>query len=184
MEIAGTLELLAELSIAVLGFSGVVAVLGRRASGDWSDLDGLRFRVMVRVAALVLALSLLPFPFRSAGFSESSVWGCSSGIGTLFFALFLVLYQQDDDRKGRRLWSEPTVSKAALIYLRCVALAAPLLLGLNATGIVFERTATPYLVASLLLFGASVVSFFRLLEAEVAGSRRAAKEDSPFPAAG
>ena len=38
MEVVGTLELLAELSIAVLGFSGVVAVLGRRASGDWTDL--------------------------------------------------------------------------------------------------------------------------------------------------
>ena len=174
MEAMGTLELLAELSIAVLGFSGVVAVLGRRASGDWTDFDRYRFWVMVRLAALVLVLSLLPFAFRSAAFSESSVWGWSSGIGTLLFALLMVLYQQDDDRKGRRLWSEPTVSKAALIYLRCVALAAPLLLGLNATGIVFERTATPYLLALLLLFGVSVVSFLRLLETEVGVARRAA----------
>jgi hypothetical protein len=174
MEVMGTLELLAELSIAVLGFSGVVAVLGRRASGDWADLDRYRFRMMVRIAALVLVLSLLPFPFRSAGFSESSVWGWSSGIGTLLYVLLFVSYRQDVDRKRLRLWANPAVSKPAHIYALSVALAAPLLLGLNATAVVFERTATPYLVALLLLFGASVVSFFRLLEAEVGVARRAA----------
>ena len=174
MEVMGTLELLAELSIAVLGFSGVVAVLGRRASGDWSDLDGLRFRVMVRVAALVLALSLLPFPFRSAGFSESSVWGWSSGIGTLVYALLTVRSLKGDYRQWARLWSDPAVSKVAHIYVHCAALAASLLLALTATGIAFERTATPYLVASLLLFSVSIVLFLRLLETEVAIFRRAA----------
>jgi hypothetical protein len=174
MEVMGTLELLAELSIAVLGFSGVVAVLGRRASGDWADLDRLRFRVMVRVAAVVLVLSLLPFPFRSAGFSESSTWGWSSGIGTLLYALFLVSYLQEFYREQARLWSDSTVSKVAHIYNSFVSIVAPLLLGLNATGLVFERTATPYLVASLLIFGVSIVLFLRLLETEVARFRRAA----------
>jgi hypothetical protein len=174
MEVAETLELLAELSIAVLGFSGVVAVLGRRASGDWADLDRYRFRAMVRVAALVLVLSLLPFPFRSAGFTESSIWGWSSGIGTLLYALFLVSYLQQYYRKRASLWADPTVSKPAHIYNFFVSLAAPLLLGLNAADIVFERSATPYLVASLLLFGVSIVLFLRLLETEVARFRRAA----------
>ena len=58
MEVAGILQLLAELSIGVLGFSGVVAVLGRRASGEWTDLDRIRFRVMIRIETATYALSV------------------------------------------------------------------------------------------------------------------------------
>ena len=174
MEVAGTLELLAELSIAVLGFSGVVAALGRRASGDWSDVDRFRFRRMIHIAAVVLALSLLPFPFRSAGFTDSSVWGWSSGIGSALCVLLFLAYQRDVGRQRLRLWSDPAISKLALIYALCAGLVALLLLSLNATGIVFERGPTPYLVASLLLFGASVVSFLRLLDAAISWGRRAA----------
>jgi hypothetical protein len=174
MEGADTLQLLAELSIGVLGFSGVVAVLGRRGLGEWTDLDRVRFRIMVRIAAIVLVLSLLPFPFRSAGLGASSVWSWASGSGALLFALFLVSYLQDVDRRRAHLWSNPAVSKFAHIYALCTAVAAPLLLSLNAIGVIFERTATPYLTASLLLFGVAVVSFLRLLETEVGAARRAA----------
>jgi hypothetical protein len=173
VEVTGVLELLAELSVAVLGFSGVVVVLGRRASGDWTEIDRVRFRGMVRFAALALILSLLPFPFRSAGWSEPAVWGWSSGIGTPLCAFLFVFYGQ-----VRRVvpWSNPAVSKFGLIYALSAIVAGTILLALNATGIVFRHTATPYLVATLLLFGASVTAFFRLLEAAITGARRAVEE--------
>jgi hypothetical protein len=177
VEIAGTLELLAELAIAVLGFSGVVAVLGRRASGDWTDVDRLRFGAMVRIAALVLVLSLLPSPFRSAGLSESSLWAWCSGIGTALCVLLVVLNYEARKRVHLPFgWSDSTISKAALIYVLVAVIVAPLLLGLNAIGVAFERDPTAYLVALLLLFVASVVYFLRLLEASIAESRRAAQE--------
>jgi hypothetical protein len=168
---AGTLELLAELAVAVLGFSGVVAVLGRRASGDWTELDRTRFRNMVHTAVLALVLSLLPLPIRSAGFGEPTVWGWSSGIGTVLCVLFLVPSLTDVTRRWP--WSNPAVSKPALVYVLCARLGAPLLLGLNAAGIAFARAATPYLLACLLTFGMSVVLFVRLLEVELGGGRRA-----------
>lgn len=176
MQGAGTLELLAELAVAVLGFSGVVAALGRRASGEWSRLDRMRFRGMVRIALFVLVLSLLPFPLDSAGLAASQVWGWSSGIGLLLFVLVSVSLEVHSTPL-RSLWSNAGVSKSALGYAFAVLFAAPILLGLNAAGVVLQRSATPYLVAVLLLFGVSLAFFLRLLEEVMGGGRRAAQPD-------
>ena len=67
MEGAGILQLLAELAIGVIGFSGVVAVLGRRGAGEWQELDRFRFFFMIRSATFVLSLSLIPFLFHHGG---------------------------------------------------------------------------------------------------------------------
>ena len=164
---ARTLEVLAELAIAVLGFSGVVAVLGRRAAGEWSELDRVRFQNMVRLAVLVLVLSLLPFPFYSAGFSAPRVWGWASGIGS-FVCLFVVVPQARSVSVAS-MWSTPGVSKLALTYALAASFTAPILLALNSAAILLEGTATPYLVATLLLFGASLAFFLRLLDSAVGG---------------
>jgi hypothetical protein len=172
MQGAGTLELLAELAVAVLGFSGVVAALGPRASGEWSNLDRVRFRGMVRIAVFVLVLSLLPFPLENAGLSAAQVWGWSSGIGFLLCVLALVSLQVHS-LSPRSLWSNPGVSRFALAYAGAALLAAPIILGLNAAGVVLQRTATPYVVALLLLFGVSLAFFLRLLDAVMGEGRTA-----------
>lgn len=169
---SGTLELLAQLVVTVVGFSGVVAVLGRRAFGEWAELDRLRFRAMVHTAVVVLALCLLPLFLHGAGFVDSMVWGWSSGIGAAICALLLVPQLRDISRGAP--WSTAAVSKPALALVVSTGLGAPLLLGLNAAGLVFERTLTPYLLSCLLLFGTSVVLFLRLLESEVGRKGRAA----------
>jgi hypothetical protein len=169
LETWGSLALVAELSVAVLGFSGVVAVLGRRASGDWAKLDRERFHGMVDCAVLALALSLLPLAFRAASFSEAMVWGWGSAIGVIVCALLIV--PRVRTLASPSMWSDPAVSKPSLVYGICALIAAPLLLALNAAGIVFAQTSTPYLVACLLVFGFAVILFVRLLRAEIAARR-------------
>jgi hypothetical protein len=168
---ASTLELVAELAVTVLGFSGVVAVLGRRASGDWTRLDRTRFRNMISTAAIALVLSLIPLSIQDAGFDDSMIWGWSSGVGAVLHVVVFV--PQLRALLHASPWSNPEVSKPAFLYVAFVWLGVPILLGLNATGIGFARTFTPYLSACLLLFGTSVVLFIRLLEAEVGAGRRA-----------
>ena len=173
MQDPGILEVVAELGIAVLGFSGIVVVLGRGSSGDWSDLDHFRFNALLRSAFWVVVLSLLPFPLVSAGATEAQVWGWSSGIGAFLYVI--VVLSQLKGLAFSQFWSNPEVSKLSLAYGLLAVLGCPLLLVLNATGILFERTFTPYLVAVLLTLGASLVSFTRMFQVFV---RRAARSSA------
>jgi hypothetical protein len=103
---------------------------------------------MVRIALFVLVLSLLPFPLDNAGLTASQVWGWSSGIGFVLCVLVAVSLLTQSRPLGA-LWSDPGVSKLALVYSFAVLLAAPILLGLNAAGVVVQRSVTPYLIAVL-----------------------------------
>jgi hypothetical protein len=126
-------------------------------------------RSPVRLAILVLVLSLLPFPFHSAGLDATQVWGWSSGIGSLL--CLLVLVPQARSVSLAAVWSTPGVNKLALTYAVAASLTAPVLLALNSGAMVLERGYTPYLVATLLLFGASLAFFLRLLDTAMGGER-------------
>ncbi len=162
MQGAGILELISELAIAILGFSGVVVALGSRASGTWSLHDRLRFLGMIRAAACVLVLSLLPFPFHAAGKSGADLWMWCSGIGAV---VSIVYYWLNTGTDLRESWTNVDVSKLALVYAMFATISVPVMLALNAFEIVFERTFTPYLSCILLVFGTSVILFLRLIVA-------------------
>jgi hypothetical protein len=90
MEGASTLELIAELAVGVLGFSGIVAALGQYASGAWTALDRRRFFSMVLLGALVILLALQPFPLHHAGLGAGTLWGWCSGVGAVLIVLFAI----------------------------------------------------------------------------------------------
>ena len=59
------------------------------------------------------------------------------------------------------------------IYIFISASTAAALFAMNATGIGLQRSFTPYLVGTLLLFGAPVVLFIRLLHSAIGPGRAA-----------
>jgi hypothetical protein len=172
MQNSGILQLLAELALGVLGFSGVVAVLGRRSEGEWTPVDRVRFFGMVRVTALVLVLAVLPFPFYSASFASEAIWAWCSAIAVVICVLVQV-GAQISERAPKGIFTAPGTSRLATAYAGLAYLGSLLLFGMNATGIGLERSATPYLVALLLIFGIPVVLFIRLLHSAL-GPERAA----------
>jgi hypothetical protein len=168
MEGASTLELLAELAVGVLGFSGIVAALGRRSSAAWTPLDQRRFFSMVLLGALVIVLALLPFPFHHAGLEGARLWGWSSGIAAPVILLFTIAVRRATPAATlTAMWRNSSVNNAVLVFGLLVTYGTPLLLVLNATGILLERTFTPYLVAVLLNFSVTLLTFVRLLQSAV-----------------
>ena len=166
MEHAGILQSLAELSVGVLGFSGVVAVLGRRSVGEWTRADRIRFFAMVRLAVSVLVLAILPYPFQSAGLADELTWAWCSAIAALAVILnFVVAFI--DGGFSRSAYAGPATSKLAIVYTFASPIAALILFALNATGIGLEHSFTPYLVGVLLVFGAPIVLFVRLLRTAI-----------------
>ena len=60
------LRTFAELGIALAGFSGIVAVLGRRSQGQWSELERARLFALLSTSLGATFFSVLPELFREA----------------------------------------------------------------------------------------------------------------------
>lgn len=164
MEGASILELIAELAVALLGFSGIVVAIGGRLRGGFSAADRSRFVTMVLFGALVVVLALFPFALHHGGLDPDALWGWSSGVGAATCLFFnLAMRRATTDATVRIIWSDPTVSKAAVVIGVVSMWVSILVLVANASGLILDRTFPPYLNSVLLLFGQSLFSFVRLL---------------------
>lgn len=95
MEESETLRTLAEVAVALTGFTGIVAVLGRRAGGEWSPLELLRLRMLLETSLGVLFLSLLPVLLLTLRPSQETLWRVSNSLqGLLHLGGALVLYRR------------------------------------------------------------------------------------------
>ncbi len=85
MEEANALFVVAEVSVGLAGFTGVVAAFQGR--GGWHPFDILRVVSLLWISFSALFVALLPIGLHAAGISESSVWRISSGLGIAFVAV-------------------------------------------------------------------------------------------------
>lgn len=65
---------LAEIAVAFAGFSAIVSVLGRRPGRDDPRSDSYRLRILVEVALIVVAFSLLPVILSKFETSPALLW--------------------------------------------------------------------------------------------------------------
>ncbi len=64
---------IAEISIAIAGFSAIVVMLNAKPIRDWDDTDRLNLRLLVQVAIFTILMSLLP-SVLNVSLSELNVW--------------------------------------------------------------------------------------------------------------
>jgi len=85
---------LIEVAIALVGFSGIVAAVGRRGAGHWSPVDQLRLRVLLTAAGAALAFAFLPFLLIDV-MDPSLVWRICSGLhATFIFGIVLYRFRE------------------------------------------------------------------------------------------
>ena len=68
------------IAIAIAGFSGIVAVFGRRNDGFMQAADQLRLSILLTASAVALLFSLAPFVVLDAGVSEIIFWRIGSAV--------------------------------------------------------------------------------------------------------
>jgi hypothetical protein len=78
---------LAEIGVAIAGFSGVVAAFGVRAAGPWTADDRLRLAFLVTCSMTVVFFSMLPIAMSAMHMSAPVVWRIASGL----LAIWLIL---------------------------------------------------------------------------------------------
>ena len=83
---------LAEVAVAFAGFSGVVAVFGRRDPTSWSFADRVRFSSLVASSLSLLLLCILPFTLLALQIPEESVWRGLSAFVAVYFIVSNVFF--------------------------------------------------------------------------------------------
>jgi hypothetical protein len=143
---------------SVAGFSGVVAVFGRRDPATWSFADRLRFRTLIESSLFALFFCVLPSCLSALHLAEESVWRTASGL----FAAYLLARNLLAGRRLRAasLLDGGEVSRLALVLLILVDVVA---LALNIYNMVSLGEIGPFLLALLLLLTKSGFLFARML---------------------
>ena len=78
MQGSDVLTVIAEIGVALAGFSGVVVALRQRSVESWSAPDVLRLRFMLYASALTVLFALLPFVPHHLGATPALTWSIPS----------------------------------------------------------------------------------------------------------
>ena len=160
MEGEAALQILAEVSVALAGFTGVVGAFGDRRS-SWTPFEFLRFRVMLGTSLATLLLSLLPFALYHLHLAPGVIWILCSAA----YAAYLVTIFPLDVRRGRALglFEHPDYRAWVPLVLGGSVAVAVALQVLNVAGVGFHREPGPFILGLFLLVVICAFMFVRLL---------------------
>ena len=153
---------IAEISVALAGFSCVVAVVGRQSDSRWRSGDLLRFWQMIEVSLTALVFSLIPFVFFYIGLPDAYTWAFSSGMLAVVAAA----------QMGRAVWrtakavgSDESISLRFTFIFFLMGLVILFLLIGNTFGIFYQKQSlAPYIIGVFWQLCLGCVLFWRLLK--------------------
>jgi hypothetical protein len=82
---------LAQIGVAIAGFSGIVAVVGARSAGQWRPDDRLRLAFLLVCSLTVVFFSLLPFAMTALHLPDTVLWRSTSGLLAVWLVLANIL---------------------------------------------------------------------------------------------
>ena len=165
VEAASTLEVLAEIAIAIAGFSGVIAALTIRTS-QWSELDKIRLRMLLQASFATVFFSLLPLVLLSTTLLDPAVWVIASSAWLIYMGASTIPFVV------RAIRSTPDgIGRPILALFVGVVGSVVVVQVLN---VAVLRTAWPHLAAMLSGLFAASVAFIRLIQSLIYGGSRAA----------
>jgi hypothetical protein len=150
MEEAGALYSIAEVSIGLAGFTGVVTALQGR--GVWHQLDIWRVVNLLIVTFGTLFLALTPIALHSYGIHAPALWRASSAFAiacALLGSVVLVCFQPQ---------GTPIRARFLLIPIIVVSLQA-----LNALAVLTRRTFAVYYTCLVLSLVVGAIEFVQIL---------------------
>lgn len=152
----------AEVAITLAGFTGIVAVLGRRGHGEWQPQEQLRLAMLLVSSFAAVLFAMLPIALLGLRVSEAGSWAISSAV----LGLSIAVAHPTVVHFLRRLPAEAVAAEfprsLGLFVLVVSSLVASLLL-LNVVGFPFEQEFGPYFLGLLWLLALSAIQFVRLL---------------------
>ena len=147
-----------EVGIGIAGFSGMVAVIGRRSAGEWSRADRGRMSILLQTSFSTILLSFLPLLLSGTVAESGLLWTICSAI---YFAYSTVSTAIRIPRI-RKLRKDPENEIGGAYFMFIISgLAIALLLQL--ANVFWLRTGWPYALGVLWTMTFSFTQFVRLL---------------------
>ena len=171
MPTADLLIAIAQIAVALAGFSGLIAAIRTAAPEGWHprDIWSLSWMLGASIGALVLAL--LPLWLALFGWSEELVYRASSALAFLYIGTFVCVMAWS----GRRLTLTGYPPRVPLFPATIALLlgVAAAVAGAGAVGWLHQRVVPLYVGAllALLMASALVLAVFLILLARLAQSK-------------
>lgn len=150
------------MNVAVAGFSGIVIVLGRRDSGEWTSVDRLRLGGLLNASVAPMSISGLAMILLASQAPSDFVWRTCSAV---YAALFVVFWTRGM-RRASTLDPEDT-NRAQMLIVGISGIAMILLLTANTLLI---HSFWPLAVGLVYHIALALFNFFGLLRRVVGES--------------
>ena len=143
---------IAELCLALIGFSGVVSIFGRRNKGRWTANEILQLRTLVEPAMTTLAGCFVPILLVSFFDDQVSLWrvsnACLIAIHMVAFVLFWIRAKADAVTSQKIM----SVIFLGIVMIQILSVAA-----------VVDFHVTAFLLGLLIGVAVSIHNFYLLL---------------------
>ena len=160
MEFENVLLTLAEIAVAVAGFSGVVGVFGRQHSRGDPRVDATRLRSLVETGLLAAGLCVAPSIVTETGIDPSLAWRLASVLFAASLSASTATSLLRFNRLGRlNIYKRDPVASGFYV-LASIAVAV---LCANALGAFGSFSPTVYVLCLVSPFGVAILLFLRLL---------------------
>ncbi len=159
MEPSDALLTISELSIAIVGFAGIVTVL-QPAETRHLEQNRFRLRLMMELALASLVFSLLPLALLYGQGSNELSWSIASAVLAIAVPAYII-YQRA--RQRRITGPEPVPSAGFRGFVQVGSGFVTLVQLLNTVGVVFHRSFTAYFIGLAWLLVLSAILFVRII---------------------
>ena len=151
---------LAEVSVTLAGFSGVVVVFRLRGIHAWSPTELRVLWLLIGDSFLVLFFALLPIPLMLASWSQEVLWGfCNALLGLWFIAVDLLVFRAERrDRAAGQHVTVPVITPI-LYALMFAALGVAIALLLSAWDYIVPRGQAIYVLGLIVLLAFAALEF-------------------------
>jgi hypothetical protein len=159
MRVDDTLRTLAELGVALAGFSGIVIALGSRARGEWSPLDRRWLSILLSASFGAVLWSLVPLLLLASDLPESWVWLLSSA-GWLIHAIAALAVRTRQLTTSRR--SDAAAPDRGFLAFAMAGVGAAIVA--QSANVLSLHASWPHLAAVMWWLILSFAAFVRLLQ--------------------
>ncbi len=91
------------VGISIVGFSGIIAAIGRRSAGNWTASDQLLLRILLTSSSAAIVFAFLPFIFLDTGLDPVLFWKIGSGAIFVWFLGIIVLRKNQAGKTGANI---------------------------------------------------------------------------------
>ena len=136
---------MAQICVALAGFTSIVAAMGNRDKGEWRQVDLYRFDNLLQTSLIGVVLGVCPIVFFKFGVEESMAWRMTAAVAATYFVVGFFF----GVKRFREIPKDQVaeVSRAASVVVFIATVGLVVLTLLNTIGVLYAGEPGPVYVS-------------------------------------